>query len=43
MDRQEMIDELLEGAAFEDDSMIERLIRKYENMTDAELKALLEE
>jgi len=43
MTREEMIDELLEGAAFEDDSMIERLIAKYERMTDEELKDLLDD
>lgn len=40
MTRQEMIDELMEGTVFDDDSMIARLLSK---LSDEELKELLEE
>lgn len=37
MSRQEMIDNLMEGIAFEDDWVITFALNRYKKMTDAEL------
>jgi hypothetical protein len=37
--RQEMINELMEGVAFEDDATVAQVMRSYQSMTDAEIRA----
>jgi len=36
--RQEMIDELMEGVAFEEDREIERALSRFASMSDAEIE-----
>lgn len=38
MSREEMIEELMEGVAFEEDCQIERALRRYAAMSDEQIK-----